>query len=62
MEISCVLVYVIKCRADFCLLPPQEDAILKLMKAGSGSGGFLGGILSKGHKFSGLDVKRVYFG
>ncbi|KAF5357198.1 hypothetical protein D9756_006590 [Leucocoprinus leucothites] len=39
-----------------------EDILSELIKRGSGGGFALGALLSKGHKFNGLDVKRVYFG
>ncbi|CAK5262127.1 unnamed protein product [Mycena citricolor] len=39
-----------------------EDALAELVKRGSGGGFALANILSKGSKFGGLDVKRVYFG
>ncbi|KAJ7064976.1 heterokaryon incompatibility protein Het-C-domain-containing protein [Mycena amicta] len=39
-----------------------EDALSELIKRGSGTGFALASMLSKGHKFGGLDVKRVYFG
>ncbi|KAJ3509213.1 hypothetical protein NLJ89_g5339 [Agrocybe chaxingu] len=40
-----------------------EDVLADLIKKGSGGGGFaLASFLSKGSKFNGLDIKRVYFG
>ncbi|KAF7316192.1 hypothetical protein MIND_00137400 [Mycena indigotica] len=39
-----------------------EDALSELIKRGSGGGFALANMLSKGSKFGGLDVKRVYFG
>ncbi|KAF7325801.1 hypothetical protein MKEN_00430700 [Mycena kentingensis (nom. inval.)] len=41
-----------------------EDAISELLKKGASGGGTfaLANILSKGSKFNGLDIKRVYFG
>jgi len=33
-----------------------------LIKKGAGGGFALGSLLSKGSKFNGLDIKRVYFG
>ncbi|KAF9458963.1 heterokaryon incompatibility protein Het-C-domain-containing protein [Collybia nuda] len=39
-----------------------EDALAELIKRGSGGGFALASMLSKGHKFNGLDIKRVYFG
>lgn len=43
-------------------MPSQEDILSDLVK--KGGGGFaLGALIGKGgSKFSGLDVKRVYFG
>lgn len=40
----------------------QEDALAELIKRGSGGGFALASMLSKGSKFNGLDIKRVYFG
>ncbi|KAJ6595877.1 heterokaryon incompatibility protein HET-C [Mycena vulgaris] len=39
-----------------------EDALAELIKRGSGGGFALASMLSKGSKFNGLDIKRVYFG
>ncbi|RDB30692.1 hypothetical protein Hypma_005902 [Hypsizygus marmoreus] len=39
-----------------------EDALAELIKRGAGGGFALASMLSKGHKFNGLDIKRVYFG
>ncbi|KAJ7778275.1 heterokaryon incompatibility protein HET-C [Mycena metata] len=39
-----------------------EDALAELVKRGSGGGFALASMLSKGSKFNGLDIKRVYFG
>ncbi|KAJ7108550.1 heterokaryon incompatibility protein Het-C-domain-containing protein [Mycena epipterygia] len=39
-----------------------EDALAELIKRGSGGGFALASMLSKGSKFGGLDIKRVYFG
>ncbi|KAJ7185658.1 heterokaryon incompatibility protein Het-C-domain-containing protein [Mycena filopes] len=39
-----------------------EDALSELVKRGSGTGFALASMLSKGSKFNGLDIKRVYFG
>ncbi|KAJ7158220.1 heterokaryon incompatibility protein Het-C-domain-containing protein [Mycena crocata] len=39
-----------------------EDALAELIKKGSGGGFALASMLSKGSKFGGLDIKRVYFG
>ncbi|KAF8527105.1 heterokaryon incompatibility protein Het-C-domain-containing protein [Gautieria morchelliformis] len=41
-----------------------EDTLQELLKRGSGAGGgfAIGSLLSKGSKFGGLDIKRVYFG
>ncbi|KAH7887067.1 heterokaryon incompatibility protein HET-C [Phlebopus sp. FC_14] len=40
-----------------------EDALSDLLKKGAGASGFaLASLISKGTKFNGLDVKRVYFG
>ncbi|TFK38110.1 heterokaryon incompatibility protein Het-C-domain-containing protein [Crucibulum laeve] len=39
-----------------------EDVLADLIKKGAGGGFALASILSKGHKFNGLDIKRVYFG
>jgi hypothetical protein len=41
---------------------PQEDALAELIKKGSGTGFALASMLSKGSKFGGIDIKRVYFG
>jgi hypothetical protein len=38
------------------LRPPQEDVLAELLKR-TGTG-----LLSRGKKFGGLDIKRVYFG
>jgi len=38
----------------------QEDVLAELTKGASGFA--LANFISKGSKFSGLDVKRVYFG
>lgn len=40
----------------------QEDTLSGLIKRGSGGGFALASLISKGPKFGGLDVKRVYFG
>lgn len=40
----------------------QEDALAELIKKGSGTGFALASMLSKGSKFGGIDIKRVYFG
>ncbi|KAF4618696.1 hypothetical protein D9613_010141 [Agrocybe pediades] len=39
-----------------------EDILAELIKRGAGGGFALASMLSKGHKFNGLDIKRVYFG
>ncbi|KAF8155752.1 heterokaryon incompatibility protein Het-C-domain-containing protein [Crassisporium funariophilum] len=39
-----------------------EDVLAELVKRGAGGGFALASMLSKGHKFNGLDIKRVYFG
>ncbi|KAF7360302.1 hypothetical protein MVEN_00759700 [Mycena venus] len=39
-----------------------EDALAELIKKGSGTGFALASMLSKGSKFNGIDIKRVYFG
>ncbi|KAJ6470669.1 heterokaryon incompatibility protein Het-C-domain-containing protein [Mycena vitilis] len=39
-----------------------EDALAELIKKGSGTGFALASMLSKGSKFGGIDIKRVYFG
>ncbi|KAJ7269830.1 heterokaryon incompatibility protein HET-C [Mycena rebaudengoi] len=39
-----------------------EDALAELLKRGSSGGFALASMLSKGSKFGGLDIKRVYFG
>ncbi|CAA7264296.1 unnamed protein product [Cyclocybe aegerita] len=39
-----------------------EDVLADLIKKGSSGGFALASILSKGSKFNGLDIKRVYFG
>ncbi|KAJ7682980.1 heterokaryon incompatibility protein Het-C-domain-containing protein [Mycena rosella] len=39
-----------------------EDALAELIKRGSGGGFALASLISKGSKFNGLDIKRVYFG
>ncbi|TEB34401.1 Het-C-domain-containing protein [Coprinellus micaceus] len=41
-----------------------EDVLSDLVKRGGGAMSLvnLGGLLNKGHKFNGLDIKRVYFG
>ncbi|KAF5381282.1 hypothetical protein D9615_008357 [Tricholomella constricta] len=39
-----------------------EDALAELVKRGGGGGFALASMLTKGHKFNGLDIKRVYFG
>ncbi|KIM46972.1 hypothetical protein M413DRAFT_440527 [Hebeloma cylindrosporum] len=39
-----------------------EDVLSDLVKKGAGGGFALASMLSKGHKFNGLDIKRVYFG
>ena len=42
-------------------LPRQEDALAELMKKGAASGA-IASMFSKGSKWGGLDIKRVYFG
>lgn len=42
-------------------LPIQEDTLADLIKRAGGSFAFAS-MLSKGSKFGGLDIKRVYFG
>ncbi|KAF9010021.1 heterokaryon incompatibility protein Het-C-domain-containing protein [Cyathus striatus] len=39
-----------------------EDILADLIKKGAGGGFALASLLSKGSKFNGLDIKRVYFG
>ncbi|KAF9225961.1 Het-C-domain-containing protein [Gyrodon lividus] len=39
-----------------------EDTLAELLKKGAGGGFALASLLSRGTKFGGLDVKRVYFG
>ncbi|PPQ86627.1 hypothetical protein CVT25_006811 [Psilocybe cyanescens] len=39
-----------------------EDILSELVKRGAGGGFALASLISKGKKFNGLDVKRVYFG
>jgi hypothetical protein len=39
-----------------------EDVLAQLVKRGSGGGFALANLMSKGSKFGGLDIKRVYFG
>lgn len=47
-----------------CSYFEQEDILEELVKKGSAAGGgfALTSLISKGSKFGGLDIKRVYFG